>query len=146
MAGSNRYINATAFSWAPLPSGVAINVDGVTQVAIDPGAKSVMFKGDGDTHASFKAVIENDPRISVRAANVLALLTIPQGVAGTVNFLLNHAKTRAGSGAIAFTATNCMRVDNSISMPHGGFAEGATTFETYSTDGVTSPISYSVVV
>jgi hypothetical protein len=126
---TKRYMNWTGVSFTP-QGGTLTAITGVSTVAIDNGGSLIKFSGDGDR---FNTTVD------------LAIVnTWPVGTVGTVVATHNDAKNGVGTGAITYTLTNAVLSKRPLSGAHRQFGQGTITFECFSSDGVTNPLSTTI--
>lgn len=147
MATTRRQMNWTGVGATP-SGGSAVSITGVTSVSFDDGGSLAKFAGDGDRY--FTTVVNdfNEPTCSITAADAAALRSI--GAIGTVCAVTathNDAKSLAvtGSGAITYALANAVLATRTIGGSHRQFGSGTVTFEAYSSDGVTNPLTSTVL-
>lgn len=136
-----RYINCTSVGFTPT-SGSLGSLTGITSVTVSKNATNVAFSGDNDRFSTFRANVMQDPSVSFQGGNVVALFALVAGVYGTVVWTICDAKNGTGSGSATFTLINAMVDDSQFSGQHAQFMGGSLTFQSYSSDGSTNPLSY----
>ena len=115
----------------------------MTSLSIDSGGSLLKFSGDGDRYNTTVVNDFNEPTITVQAADLAAIRAYPVGTVGTFNATHNDAKNGTGSGSITYTVANAVIASNSIKGSHRQFGQGTLTITSYSSDGVTNPLSAS---
>jgi hypothetical protein len=135
-------MNWTGVTFTPF-NGTATAITGVTGVAIDSGGSLAKFSGDGDRYSTTVVNDYNEPTVTVQAADLAAIRANPAGTAGTFSATHNDARNGIGTGAITYTLTNAVIATNSIRGSHRQFGQGTLTLTSYSSDGVTNPLSTS---
>lgn len=144
MSASRRYMNWTGVSFTPV-SGTPTTVSGVTAVHIDSGGSLAKFSGDGDRYSTTVVNDFNDPSITVHSADLAAVRAFPVGTVGTFTATHNDAQNGSGKGAITYILTNSVIASNPVQGAHRQFGQGVLTVSSFSTDGVTNPLSTSIV-
>lgn len=142
LVASGRFMNWSSVAFTP-DGGVAIPIKEVQDVQIDPRITFRGASGDGDMTPSAKTVEYVDPRITVRTEDLKTINTIGWGAAGTLTATHNDFMNKAGTGAMTYTITGCIAAPAARGGAHRQTGTGTIEFETYSSDGVTSPISVS---
>jgi hypothetical protein len=87
----------------------------------------------------------NDPTITVHSADLAAVSAFPVGTIGTFTATHNDAKNGTGSGAMTYILTNAVVASNPIHGSHRQFGQGVLTLTSFSADGVTNPLSTSLL-
>ena len=142
MSATKRFLNWTGVSFTPV-SGSTTVITGVTSVSIDSGGSLLKFAGDGDRFNTTVVNDFNDPTITVQAADLAAIRANPVGIVGTFTATHNDAKNGTGSGSVTYTLTNAVIAQNSVKGTHRQFGQGTLTLTSFSSDGVTNPLSAS---
>jgi hypothetical protein len=145
MSASGRYINWEGTSWTP-SGGSATPITEVQdiQIAMRPEVRS--GRGDADFFNTAKNVVGADPQITVNTQNVGVVKSLGLGARGSFTSTLNDANNLSGSGAITVTVASPQAVVTDTGFGDAGqqYATARAVFDTYSLDGVTSPITYTV--
>ena len=142
MASTKRFMNWTGVTFTPT-GGSVTPITGVSSVTIDTGGSLVKFAGDGDRYSTTVVNDHNDPVVTVHAADLAAVRANPVGTTGTFTATHNDARNGAGTGAITYTLANAVISSNPIQGAHRQFGQGTLTIASFSTDGVTNPLSTS---
>lgn len=142
MAATKRQMN-----WAPVtftPSGgTAMTATGVTNVSVTAGGSLVKFAGDGDHYNTTVVNDMNDPSIKITTADEAWAMGIAPGTRGTL--VVTHKDAKLGTGGnITFTLSNAVAMDPTAGGQHKQIGSSDITFFAESTDGVTSPLSFSL--
>jgi hypothetical protein len=144
MSATHRFMNWTGVTFTPL-NGTPTAITGVTSIQIDSGGSLLKFSGDGDRFSTTVVNDFNDPTIIVHSADLAAVRAFPVGTVGTFTATHNDAKNGTGSGAVTYVLTNAVVASNPIHGTHRQFGQGVLTLTSYSTDGVTNPLSSSAM-
>lgn len=146
MAATKRFMNWTGVSFTP-SGGSLLTYTGVTNVAIDLGGSLAKFSGDGDRYNTTVVNDFNDPSITVTSADLTALRTNPVGTVGAFSATHNDAKNlvTASGGAITYALANAVVSTVQVGGAHRQFGQGTIGFDTFSSDGVTSPLTYTAL-
>lgn len=144
MSATKRYMNWTGVSFTPV-SGTPTAVTGVTAIHIDSGGSLAKFSGDGDRYSTTVVNDFNDPSITVHSADLAAVRAFPVGTVGTFTATHNDAQNGSAKGAITYVLTNAVIASNPVQGTHRQFGQGVLTVASFSTDGVTNPLSTSIV-
>ncbi len=136
------YVNTYDVGWTPQSSSRSV-INHITQSAVDRAIRNIAFSGDGDVFPSFRTNVAGDPSVSFQGGNVGRFLAIAQGQKGTVDWTIGDAANGAHVGAIKYTLINALLGSNSSSQANQQFGGATATFESFSSDGVTNPLSYT---
>ena len=136
------FVNTVACGWTP-SGGSRTALTKITQSAIDKGASDVSFSGDGDKFPTFRCNVMNDPSVTLQGGRVTRYMNLISGAFGTLDFTWGDAKNGSGAGSVLWTLVNAMIGNAGASQPHANFASGSLEIKSYSSDGVTNPLSYS---
>ena len=143
MSATKRFLNWTGVTFTPV-GGTPTAITGVTSVAIDSGGSLLKFAGDGDRYNTTVVNDFNDPTITVQAADLAAIRANPVGTVGTFTATHNDAKNGTGSGSITYTLSNAVIAQTNVKGSHRQFGQGTLVLSSFSSDGVTNPLSVSV--
>ena len=102
----------------------------------------IKFKGDTDLYPTLIANVDNEPHASITTADVGTLFGITPGTTATLNATLNDAKGTTG-GAVVFAMANAVFENAEAQGQHAQFASVTGTWQAYSSDGTTNPLSFS---
>ena len=141
MAATGRQINWTATGYTP-SGGSVTTFTGVTNVDIDAGGQLLAFSGDTDKYATTKVNVMNEPKCTVQSGNPAQFIGLSSGTIGT--FTATHKDARGATGGdIVYTLINAVVASPQVGGAHAQFGQGSLTLESFSSDGVTSPLSFS---
>ena len=143
MSATKRLLNWTGVTFTPVGGSPTV-ITGVTSVSIDSGGSLLKFAGDGDRYSTTVVNDFNDPTITVNAADLAAIRANPVGTVGTFTATHNDAKNGTGSGSITYTLSNAVIAQANVKGSHRQFGQGTLVLSSFSTDGVTNPLSVSV--
>jgi hypothetical protein len=144
MSSTKRYMNWSGVTFTPL-SGTGTTITGVTSIQIDSGGSLLKFSGDGDRYSTTVVNDFNDPTITINSADLAAVRAFPVGTVGTLTATHNDARNGVGTGAITYTLNNAVVASNPIHGSHRQFGQGSLTLTSYSIDGVTNPLSTTMM-
>jgi hypothetical protein len=136
MAATKAQINWTNVQHGSTP------ITRVTNASFGQGGSLIKFKGDTDQFPTIIASVDIEPHASVTTADVAVLMGIAPGTAGTLQATLNDAKSQAG-GAVVFAMANAVFENADTQAQHAQFASVTGTWQAYSSDGVTNPLSFT---
>jgi len=143
MAATKRQLNWSNVTFTPA-SGTATTATGVTSVAIDSGGNLLKFSGDGDLYATLVVCDYNEPRADVGLADEAWALGIPTGTVGAFTATHKDAKGASGGG-IVFALSPAVAEKPKASGQHRQIGVAGIGFVGASTDGVTNPLSFTLV-
>lgn len=144
LAATKRYFNVKS---AVFTSGSAITFTGITNASIDRGGSLAKFSGDGDRFNTTVINDMNDPKVTVKSADLGAVSSCVPGMMGTLVLILMDAKNIAGgvgSGEITATLSNAVVSNSQATQGHKAFGDGTVDFNAYSADGTTSPLAFTI--
>ena len=116
----------------------------VTTGGFGQGGKLLKFKGDTDLYSTIIANVNNEPNATFTTADVGTVMGIAPGTTNTLSATLNDAKGATG-GAVVFTMINSVFENADTSAQHAQFGTVTGTWQAFSTDGVTNPLSFTRV-
>ena len=136
MSATKAQINWTAVSHG------STNLTRVTNAMFGQGGSLIKFKGDTDLFPTIIANVDNEPHASVTTADVGTMMGITPGTTATLNATLNDAKAATG-GAVVFALANAVFANADTQAQHAQFATVTGTWQAFSTDGSTNPLSFT---
>ncbi len=136
MAATGLQLNWTSVSHN------SVNLTRVTQVSFDQGGELISFQGDNNRYPVVIANAISRPKASVTTGDVATLMNIAVGTTGSFIATQKDAVGSSG-GDIVFTLINAVHESSQDSGQWGQFASGTASFQAYSSDGSTSPLSFS---
>ncbi len=140
MSVTKRFMNWSGVTFTPT-NGSPITITGVTSIQIDSGGSLQKFSGDGDRFSTTVVNDFNDPTVTVHSADLAAVRSFPVGTVGIFTATHNDAKNGTGSGAVTYVLNNAVVASTPIHGAHRQFGQGVLTLASYSSDGVTNPLS-----
>ena len=141
MAATKANINWTGVSFTPT-SMSAIPITRVTTGMFGQGGRLIKFKGDTDQYPTIIACPDQEPHASFTTADVGTMMGIAPGTGGSLTATLNDAKLATG-GSVIFVLSPAVFENADSSGQHGQFATVTGTFQAYSTDGSTPPLTFT---
>ena len=141
MAATKRQMNVTSCTFTPT-SGSSTTYTGVTSVATDHGGSLIKFSGDGDRYPTTTVNDFNDPSVTITSADYAALYAQAVGTRGSLVYTYKDAKAATG-GALTVTVSTAIVETIQFTGQHRQFGSGTVTFATESSDGTTSPLTFS---
>jgi hypothetical protein len=141
MAATKRQMNWSAVGFTP-SGGSLTTITGVTEIQIDPGGALATFKGDVDVFDTTIVNHENKPKVTVRAADVATIQGLAPGTVGALAATFKDAKKATG-GDILYAIANAVVENTPGGGQHAAFGEATLSLACYSSDGATSPISFT---
>jgi hypothetical protein len=138
MAATKLQLNWSSVTFA------SVAITRVTSMAFDPGGSIIKFKGDTDVYPTTVANADNEPSATLTTGDVAALYGIAANTDATLIGTLKDARGAAG-GDIIFTMTHAVYIGPTMNAPHAPFASATGTWQAWSTDGQTPPITIARV-
>jgi len=136
MSATKAQINWTAVSFG------STAITRVTNASFGQGGSLIKFKGDVDQYPTIIANVDNEPHASITTADVGTMMGFSPGTAGTLAATLNDAKLATG-GAVVFAMANAVFENADAQGQHAQFASVTGTWQAYSSDGSTNPLSFT---
>lgn len=134
MAATRANIN-----WAAVTFGTT-SISRVTSGAFGLGGKLLTFRGDVDLYNTVVANVVNEPHAAFTTADVGTMMGLAPGATATLAATLNDAKGAVG-GAVVFTLNNAVFESAQAQAHHAQFGSVVGTWQAFSSDGVTNPLS-----
>ena len=128
-------------NWTGVSHG-STNITRVTSAMFGLGGSLLKFKGDTDMFPTIIANVDNEPHASVTTADVGTMMGIVPGTTATLNATLNDAKLATG-GSVIFALANAVFENADTQGQHAQFATVTGTWQAYSSDGSTAPLSFT---
>ncbi len=141
MAISKAQINWTSVTFTPT-GGSATSITRVTAGMFGQGGQLLKFKGDTDLYPTIIAAPTSEPHASFTTADVGTMMGFASGTAGSLAATLNDARGSTG-GAVVFALANAVFENADASGRHAQFATVTGTWQAYSSDGSTNPLSFT---
>lgn len=141
MAKTNLQTNWSGVSFTP-SGGSLTAILKIKNVNIDPGGSLAPNSADADKFPTTIVCLMSNPKVNIGSYDVAGLQGFSPGQVGTVGATFNDAKAATG-GSIVYTVINAVVENNPGGGEHAQYGEGTLSFLAFSTDGVTSPISFS---
>jgi hypothetical protein len=141
MSATKAQLNWTSVSFTPT-GGSATAITRVTAGTFGQGGQLVKFKGDTDLYPTVIAAPTTEPHASFTTADVGTMMGFAPGTTGALAATLNDAKGAVG-GAVVFALANAVFENADTSGRHGQFASVIGTWQAFSSDGVTNPLSFT---
>lgn len=119
----------------------------VTKFAPNRNGSSEAFKGDAAIFDQLIVVPGQKRTFTLTTGDVKAAAAIAVGTDATFVIILNDPKNgvTAAGGAISYTYTHAVLVDNPAEGDHAKFASATLSFEAYALDGVTDPLTVTAL-
>jgi hypothetical protein len=128
-------------NWASVSFG-STSITRITTGGFGQGGKLVRFKGDTDLYTTIIANVTNEPNATFTTADVGTVMGISPGTTNTLTATLNDAKSATG-GAVVFTMINAVFENADTKAQHAEFGTVTGTWQAFSSDGVTNPLSFT---
>lgn len=128
-------------NWASVSFG-STAISRITTGGFGQGGRLLKFRGDTDIYSTIIANVENEPHATFTTADVGAVMGISPGTTNTLAATLSDAKGATG-GAVVFTMINAVFENADSTAHHGQFGTVTGTWQAFSSDGVTNPLSFT---
>jgi hypothetical protein len=128
-------------NWAAVQFG-STAITRITTGGFGQGGKLLRFKGDVDTYSTIIANVNNEPNATFTTADVGTMMGIAPGTTNTLTATLKDAKAASG-GDVIFSMINAVFENADTQGQHATFGTVTGTWQAFSTDGVTNPLSFT---
>jgi hypothetical protein len=130
-------------NWASVTFG-STSITRITTGGFGQGGKLLRFKGDTDMYSTVIANVNNEPSATFTTADVGTIMGITPGTTNTLAATLNDAKGATG-GSVVFTMINAVFENADTTAYHAQFGSVTGTWQAFSSDGSTNPLSFTRV-
>lgn len=141
MAASKLQLNWSNVSFTPA-AGTLTLITHVSEVQVDPGGTLLTYAGDNDRFPTTIVCAMSNPRVSITTADIGTIQGFNPGTIGTVAATHLDGKG-AALGNIVYAVINAVVENCTNSGPFGSWGSGVLSFLAFSSDGATSPISFT---
>ena len=141
MAITKAQLNWTSVSFTPA-NGSLTSITRVTAAMFGQGGQLITFKGDTDAYPTIIAAPTTAPHCSITTADVGTMMGFTPGTGGAIAATLEDAKGATG-GAVVFALANAVFENADTQAQHAQFGTVTGTWQAYSTDGSTNPLSFT---
>jgi hypothetical protein len=142
---SKRHVNWTATTWVQTaPSSLTSTITGVLSVQVNRNLQSIQHSGDADFYPTLVATVGGQPSLSISHRDLGVSNAIPDTSRGTLSAKHSDAKNgiTASSGGYTVQLVGVVSSNDSEGA-HRQFGGGTITVIGESTDGTTSPLSFT---
>jgi hypothetical protein len=136
MSATKAQINWSTVSFA------STAITRVTNASVGQGGNLIKFKGDTDVFPTIIAMVDQEPHASITTADVGTMMGFIPGAAGTLLATLKDSKGASG-GDVLFTLANAVFENADTQAQHAQFGSVTGTWQAYSSDGSTNPLSFT---
>jgi hypothetical protein len=141
MAVNKRKINFTTVGFTPT-GGSLQSITAVQSIQHDEQASTIASKGDNEIRPTHRAVINADHNVTITHQDHTAHQAVTLGAAGALTYKIKDGNGD-NTGDVTATLSNAVCVNKSRSHQHAAYASLTLGFESYSSDGSTSPMAYT---
>jgi hypothetical protein len=128
-------------NWSPVTHG-SLTIDRVTQMSFSQGGSLQSFSADGDHYPTVVTNLMSKPTASVTSGNAAVLMGLAPGTVATLSATHKDAKG-GGGGDILYVLINAVFENAQTSGAHNAFGTASGNFWSFSSDGVTNPLSFT---
>lgn len=121
-----------------------INLSEVTDIDIGKDGEVKRWSADAAIFAKALVVKNKKRSLTIKGGAINKLASIPEDTPCVVTAVLNDLYNGAGSGAITAVLNNAICTSNPFRGKNNDFGTGDLTFEAYSADGVTDPLTLTI--
>lgn len=114
----------------------------INNVSLNGGGQLLKYSGSNDRFPTVVANSMNMPTVTLSTGDTAQLMGLAAGTSGTFSFTHKDAKGASG-GDIVYTCANAVVGATQTEAPHSQWGTASATFELYSSDGSTNPISFT---
>ncbi len=111
-------------------------------MSIDSGGQLLKYAGDADKFPTTIINPGNEPVATVNSSNPAQFMSLASGTIGIFTATHLDAKLASG-GAIVYTMINAVVGAPNTKGAHAQWGTGSVTFEAFSSDGTTNPLSFT---
>ena len=141
MAHTGLQMNWGAVGFTPL-SGTLLSFTKVDSVSFELGGQLLTYSGDLNIFPTVKVNNMNEPKASLKTSNPGQIMNLVTGTIGSFTATSKDAKG-VSTGDIVYVLSNAVIGSPSTDGGHAAFQTATLPFESFSTDGVTSPLAYA---
>ena len=121
-----------------------VTITTIQSVSFDWGGQSLVGRGDADFYPTFGRTIQADPKAVVNHQNMQLMNSLKAGDTGSFSCVVYDAVNVSGAGQITVALANA-RVENHTAQPgHIQLTTATLSIGSYSSDGSTSPLSFTI--
>jgi hypothetical protein len=128
-------------NWSAVALGTT-TITRVSQVSFSQGGSLASYSADGDHYPTVVVNVMNKPRATVVSADTATLMGFAPGTTATLSATHKDAKRSTG-GDILYVMANAVVENVETSGSHGQFGSATMSLMAYSSDGTTSPLSFT---
>jgi len=128
-------------NWTSVQFGTTA-ITRVTNASVGQGGNLIKFKGDTDLYPTIIANVDNEPHFSITTADIGTMMGFNPGQTATLSATLSDAKGAVG-GAVVFSMANAVFENADTQAAHAQFGSVTGTWQAYSSDGSTNPLSFT---
>jgi hypothetical protein len=128
-------------NWTGVSHG-STSITRVTSVTIDQGGTLKSFSADGDHFPTVVCGLMAQPKGSVTGGDTGGMMSFANGTVGQFTATHKDAHQQVG-GDVVYTLENCVVENVTTTGNHADFGHATLTFQAYSSDGTTNPLSFT---
>ena len=136
MAATKLNINWTGVSFN------SVSITKVTNGSFGQGGTLAKFKGDTNVYTTVIACTDIEPHCSFTTGDIATMMGFVPGTAGALAATLNDALGQS-AGNISFSTSNAVFENADSSAAHAQYGTTTGTWQLYSSDGTTNPLTIS---
>ena len=123
---------------------VVITITTIQSVSTDWKGQSLVGRGDADFYPTFGKTIQADPHVTITHQNKQLLNTLKAGDTGTLSCIIYDALNVTGAGQITMALINGRVENHQAQAGHIQLTSATLNIGSYSSDGSTSPLSFTI--
>jgi hypothetical protein len=143
VTASSLYMNWTGVTVTPL-GGSAMPLKEITDIDVDRSSEMKRWYADAAKFPLALSARNKTRKITIRGGAINLLSAIPEDTPCTVVGILNDLNNGITTGALTITCINAIVASNPFKGKNNDFGTGDLTFEAFSTDGTTDPLTIAI--
>jgi hypothetical protein len=116
----------------------------ITQASLAWNFEVINNRADLDIYDSSAHIVGAKPTLTLTGMNAMLYLTLVSGI-GAMTWTVGNADDQTGTGSVAWTMSPSMNPLGDYTGAHGQYATGNLTMMGLAADGLTNPVSYTVL-
>ena len=142
-ASPSLYVNTSLVKWTPT-AGTMVPLNRITQASLAWNYEVINNRADLDIYDSSAHIVGAKPTLTLSGMNAMLYLSLISGI-GAMTWTVGNADDQTGTGSVTWTLSPCMNPLGDYTGQHGQYATGNLTMMGLAADGLTNPVSYTVL-
>lgn len=140
---STRQVNVGATTFTK-PGPTVITITTIQSVGVDWGGQDLSGRGDNDFYPTFGKTVQADPKVTISHQNNQLLNSLKPGDTGALSCVILDAVNGTGTGGITVVLANARVVNHAGDAGHVKLSSVNLNLASYSSDGSTSPLTFTI--